>query len=288
MKHQADKNEKEALEKYLLQFLNIEKRYPLLPGIDSREAVAGLMGIDVEELIQLRERFDQNARKAAEELLSDDEVLEWIENIPFQADDTIAVIGDSTTDDLQGWFSVFTHLMELAVQGANFRMINGGVSYDTSSEALRRLHRDVLSEEPDWVIIALGTFDAIRLDIAPGRTLLPLSETWENLSTIADAIGEVTENPVIWITPPPVVRELLEEMELFDFSIEEPDLARIREVIAGKDGFIVDPLGRRMGKPPEAWYYLSDGINPSLSGHINTVKELLRSLATGKTEREQE
>jgi hypothetical protein len=37
-----------------------------------------------------------------------------------------------------------------------------------------------------------------------------------------------------------------------------------------------------MGNPPEAWYFLSDGINPSLSGHTNTVKELLKSLATAK------
>jgi hypothetical protein len=74
-------------------------------------------------------------------------------------------------------------------------------------------------------------------------------------------------------------------MELFEFELDDRDLANIREVITGKKGYIVDPLGNRMGNPPEAWYYLSDGINPSLSGHVNTVKELLRSLATSKVQK---
>lgn len=88
----------------------------------------------------------------------------------------------------------------------------------------------------------------------------------------------MTDHPVIWISPPPVIPALLEEMELFDFQIIEKDLFRVREVIAAKGGVIVDPAGRRMGHPPEAWYYLGDGIHPSLSGHTNTVRELIRCL----------
>lgn len=278
----ADASEKEALEKYLLQFLNIEKRYPLLPGIQNRAAMAALIGIEEEELERLRDRFDKNAKEAALELLQEEEISEWVYQLPFDSDETIAVIGDSMTDDLQGWFSIFCHLLDIANPDASFTFVNAGRSYDTTSEALRRLHRDVLSKEPDRVIVSLGTYDAIRPAISPGRTLLPLSETWENLSTIGDAIVEVTDHPVIWISPPPVIPGLLEKMELFDFDIMESDLTQIRQIIAGKTGTIVDPLGRRMGNPPEAWNYLSDGVNSSLSGHTQTVRELLRSLATGK------
>ena len=84
--------------------------------------------------------------------------------------------------------------------------------------------------------------------------------------------------------PAPIIPGLLDEMELFDFDISEQDLSRIREIITGKRGYIVDPLGHRMGNPPEAWYYLSDGINHTLSGHVNTVKEILKSLATAKVQ----
>jgi lysophospholipase L1-like esterase len=277
--YKASENEKEALEKYLLQFLNLEKRFPLLPGIKNPEAIANLIGIDESELDKLRNLFSENAKQAALELMNEEEISDSFDNLPFRENETIISLGDSMTDDLQGWFSIFSHLLEIAKPEAGYSFINSGISYDTSSDALRRLHRDVLSHDPDWVIVALGTFDAIRLDIAPDRTLMPLSETWENLTTISSAIRQVTDNPVIWISPPPVIPGLLDEMELFDFDINEKDLFSIREVIAGKEGYIVDPAGRRMGNPPEAWYYLSDGINPSLSGHTNTVRELLKSLA---------
>lgn len=280
--HKATEKEKEALEKYLLQFLNLEKHFPLLPGIENKESVAGLMGLSVEELQKLRKLFAENAKESALELLKEEDVIEWVDQIPFEKNDTIVAFGDSSTDDLQGWFEIFKNVLDITVEGANFTFINAGLSYNTTSEALRRMNRDVLSHEPDWVIVNLGTFDAIRPSFMKNRTLIPLSESWENLSMIEDAIGTVTENPPVWITPTPIIPGLLDEMEYFDFDIDDRDLASVREVITGKKGYIVDPLGHRMGNPPEAWYFLSDGINPSLSGHVNTVKELLKSLATAK------
>lgn len=282
MKHKADEKEKEALEKYLIQFLNIEKLFPLLPGIENNDSVAGLMGLDTDELTKLRSLFSENAKQAALELLKEEDVIEWIDQIPIAPDSTIVAMGDSSTDDLQGWFEIFKHVLEITVPEADFTFINSGISSNTTTDALRRMNRDVLSHEPDWVIVSLSTFDTVRLSFAPGRTLIPLSETWENLATIEDAIGTVTENPPVWITPPPVIPELLEKMELFEFQIDNKDLAAVREILTGRKGYIVDPLGRRLGNPPEAWYYLSDGVNPSLSGQVNTVKELLRSLATAK------
>lgn len=285
MTHKATSKEKEALEKYLVQFLNIEKQFPLLPGIKNEEHIAGLLGIDHEELIKLRDMFAENAKEAALELLKEDDIIEWVDKLPFESDDTIVAIGDSATDDLQGWFSIFENVLNITVPEADFKFINSGISNNTTSEALRRLNRDVLSHEPNWVIVSLGMFDAIRPSFLQNRTLLPLSETWENLTTIEDAIKTVTENPPIWITPPPVVPGLLDEMELFDFEIRESDLSQVRQILLGKSGFIVDPLGKRMGNPTEAWYYLSDGINPSLSGHTNTVRELIKTLATAKVKK---
>ena len=191
----ATEKEKEALEKYLLQFLNIEKMFPLLPGITNKESMAGLMGIDHEELENLRSLFRENAKKAALEMLKEEEVLEWIDEIPLEKDDTIVAFGDSATDDLQGWFEIFKNALDITVPEADFTFINAGISNNTTSDALRRMSRDVLSYEPNWVIVSLGMFDSQRLSFAPGRTLLPLSETWENLTTIEDAIATVTENP---------------------------------------------------------------------------------------------
>lgn len=283
-KKKATEQEKEALEKYLLQFTNLEKRFPLLPGIENKDAIAGILGLSESELSDLRSRFKKNAKEAALELLKDDDVTDWIDNLPFNESDTIVAFGDSSTDDLQSWFSILQEILSITVPGADFTFVNAGESYNTTSEALRRMHRDVLSLNPDWVFISLGTFDSTRLSIAPGRTLLPVSETWENLSTIEDAVKTVTDNPPVWLTPTPVIPGLLDEMELFDFDLDEKDLAQVRQIISGKTGFIVDPQGKRFGSPPEAWYYLSDGVNPSLSGHVNTVKAILFTLATSEPE----
>ena len=286
--HKASEGEKEALEKYLLQFLNIEKHFPLLPGIENPEVVASLMGLDVDELKRLRDLFSEHARQAAVELLEEDEVADFVDALPFRDGDTIAVIGDSMTDDLQGWFHIFAELLGIARPDDRFSFLNSGISYNTTSDALRRFHRDVLSQNPDWVMVSLGTFDVQRLHISPDRTLIPLSETWENLNTIQSAIQQVTDNPIIWVSPPPVIPGLLDQMELFDFDIHEKDLFSVREILTDKEGFIVDPAGLRMGNPPEAWYYLSDGINPSLSGHTNTVRELLKALNRDDTETDEE
>ena len=280
----ATEQEKEALEKYLLQFTNLEKRFPLLPGIGNKSAIAGIFGLSETELTDIRDRYRKNAKEAALELLKDDEVTEWIDNLPFKESDTIVAFGDSSTDDLQSWFSILEEVLTITVSGADFTFINAGESYNTTSEALRRMHRDVLSLDPDWVIISLGTFDSTRLSIAPGRTLLPVSESWENLSTIEDAVRMVTDKPPIWLTPTPVIPGLLDEMELFDFDLNEQDLAQVRQIISGKTGYIVDPQGKRFGTPPEAWYYLSDGVNPSLSGHVNTVKAILYTLSASEPE----
>lgn len=282
--HKASDEEKEVLEKYLLQFMNLEKRYPLLPGINNTSAMAGLMGLDEEEFTKLRDRFKENAKEAALELLKEDQVAEWLDDLPFEKDDTIVALGDSLTDDLQGWFNIFRHVVDITVPEADFNFVNAGLSYDTSTDALKRLNRDVLAHEPDWVIIALGTFDAQKLHVEPNRPLVSLADYWENLNTIEAAAKEHTENPLVWITPPPVITEMLEEIRLFNFDIYEEDLQNIREILSGKQGYIVDPMGTRMSNEDEveAWNYLSDGLHPSISGHVNTVRELIRHLTQTK------
>lgn len=282
--HKATKEEKEVLEKYLLQFLNLEKRYPLLPGIENTEALAKLVGLEEKEFLKLRDRFKQNAKEAARELLKDEEIPEWLDDLPFEKDDTIVALGDSLTDDLQGWFGIFSHVLELTVPEADFTFVNAGVSYDTSTDALKRLNRDVLVHEPDWLIVALGTFDAQRLHVEPNRPLVSLADFWENLNTIESAVKEITDNPIVWVTPPPVITEMQQQIRLFDFDVFEEDLQNIREILSGKKGYIVDPMGSRMSKEGEveAWNYLSDGLHPSLSGHTQTVKELLRHLTQTK------
>ncbi|MEX0608372.1 MAG: GDSL-type esterase/lipase family protein [Balneolaceae bacterium] len=278
----ATKEEKEIMEQFMLPFYHQSKRTGLFPGAKNLEAEAGLFGLKLEELETYRKNYDENAKQAALEILKDEEIIDLLESLPFDGEETIVAFGDSITEDAQGWFSILKHVLEISIEKTNFNFINAGISYNTTSEALRRIDRDVVIHEPDWVIIALGTFDAQRLNISPDRTLLPLSETWENIESIQEVLESRIENALIWLTPAPVISEMLEENLLFDFTIEEKDLGPVRELVAGKSGAIVDSRGRRMGENPQAWNYLPDGLHHSLAGHSETVKAIIKKLAEPK------
>lgn len=279
MSKKLSEEEKSVLEQFMIPFFHVGKRLPLFPGKNDPEVEPALLGISGEELELFRKNLDENAKQAALELLKEDEIVDLIDQIPFDGEETIAVLGDSISEDAQGWFTILKHVLEISVEKAAFTFINAGVSYNTSADALRRIDRDILMSKPDWVFVALGTFDAQRLNVAQNRTLMPLSETWENLNTIQEILEENVETPIVWITPPPVISELLESNPIYDFTISEEDLGPVREVVSGKRGVMVDPQGARMGKAPDAWNYIGDGLHPSLSGHINTVRSILKMLS---------
>lgn len=268
----------EAIKQYLVSFLNLEKRFPLLPGAQTVSGVSAFIGLSGDELVDARTRLDDQAQIAAEEMLKDEALTGCVQKLPFKKGDVIVALGDSLTDDLQGWFEILRHVVDQVHPHLELEWVNMGVSEDTSYDTLRRLNRSVLDRSPDWVFVSLGTFDAMRLHAAPDRTLVSLTEFWENLITLETAIGQEVKNPIVWITPPPVLSELMVRMPLFESTLDEEDLRQYREVLAGRAGYIVDPKGLRMGTPPEEWNYLPDGLHPSIPGSIKTVTEVLKTL----------
>jgi lysophospholipase L1-like esterase len=269
-----------AIKNYLAPFLNLHKQFPLLPGAQTLRGQAAFIGIDEKELSELRSGYANTAKKAALDMLKDDVVLEYMDNLPFKPTDTIMVIGDSITDDAQGWFEIFSNVLSIGMDDAEFRFVNAAVYNSTSLDALRRVDRDLGLNSPHWVIVALGSHDSQKLHgVGEHRTLVSLAEFWENISAIESMVNEVTSNPIIWITPPPVIVELMLDMPLFDGVVDNAELSQFREVIAGKNGYVIDPNGVRMGNPAQAWNYLPDGFHSSTAGHMETVKNVLKVLA---------
>ncbi len=269
--------EKEAILEYLIQFSNIEKRYPLFQGNRDPGAVAEFIGLDYDYFSKIRKNFDDQVRQAAEEILKEEEMMKQIGKLPFSPGETIAVVGDSITDDRQSWFQVFRNVLDKAVSESNFSYVDASLADSLSADVLRRIERDVFAHKPDWVFVALGSQDALRLHITTGRTLVSLAEFWENLNAIESTILKNCPNLPVWITPPPVITELMQKMPLHDGIIEEEDLKYFREVVAGKSGYVVDPAGTRMGDPPKAWNYMNDGFHPSLAGNMETVRCILKT-----------
>ena len=271
--------ERGVLEQYMLPFLNVSLQFPLYPGKNSAITEAALLGWTEQELEQARANLQENARQAALELLKEDDIVDQLDALPFDGEECIAILGDSISLDAQGWVYILGHLLDIGKEQINIRWINASQAYDTTSDALRRLDRDVLVHNPDWVIIALGTFDAQRLAIYPDRTLIPLSETWENIQAIQDILEHTLEHPPLWVSPAAVISDLLTEHALYDFSIQPEDLTAVQDVVTGKIGGIVDPKAERMGEnDPQAWHYIPDGLHHSLTGHMQTVREVIKTL----------
>ncbi|MFW6347517.1 MAG: SGNH/GDSL hydrolase family protein [Cyclonatronaceae bacterium] len=275
--------EKEAIKDYLAGFLNLEKRFPLLPGARSTEYVANFIGLSKQELVDARITLDEQAEQAAQELLKDEDTLQYITRLPFRQGDKLVVIGDSLSDDLQGWFEILRHVLEIGRPDLELEFNNAAVQGDTSFDALRRLNRSVIHAQADWVFVGLGSYDAMRLHPLPERTHVSLTEFWENMNAIEEVIAATTKNPPVWITPPPVITEMMQQVALFDGVVYNEDLSQFREVTAGRKGFVIDPKGVRMGQPAEAWNYLPDGFNPALAGHVATAKSLLKTLYQRKS-----
>jgi len=270
--------EREVIKEYLVAFLNLEKRFPLLPGITNTENVASFIGISNSELVDARTSFDEQAEQAAQELLKDETFRNYTTRLPFKKGQLLVALGDSYTDDLQGWFEIFRHVLEISRPELELQFRNEAVYQETTFDILRRLNRGVVDAGADWVFVSAGTYDAMRLGVLPERTHISLTEYWENLNAIEKVAGDVSGNPLIWITPVPVMTEQMQKFQLFEGIVHNSDLNQYREVIAGRKGFIVDPKGVRFGNPPEAWHYLSDGVNASLTGHMETVKQTFKTL----------
>ena len=271
--------ERGVLEQYMLPFLNLSSQFPLYPGKNSVTTESALLGWTEQELEQARANLGENAKQAALELLKEDDIVDQLDALPFDGEECIAVLGDSISLDAQGWVYILRHLIDIGKEQTNIRWINASQAHDTTTDALRRLDRDVIVHNPDWVIIALGTFDAQRLAIYPDRTLIPLSETWENIQAIQDILDQTLEHPPLWLSPAAVITDLLSEHALYDFTIQPEDLAAVQDVVMGKIGGIVDPKAERTGKNgPQAWHYIPDGLHHSLTGHMQTVREVLKTL----------
>lgn len=87
---------------------------------------------------------------------------------------------------------------------AEITVSNAGIPGNSSREALARLSRDVLSEQPYAVIVLLGTNDALN----PNKMVSP-EEFEKNLLAIGRTLQQGGVKKVIFITPFPAVESIL-------------------------------------------------------------------------------
>jgi len=243
---------------------------------------AALMGLEEEKLFSARIILAERIKLIVADLAKDEHLMKMVHELPFQDGDKVVAIGDSNTDDLGSWFYILKHLLEEHRKDVKLKWVNHAVSYDTSTDTLRKASRTILVEEGDWYICATGLFDCAKLDVMPGRPTVALAESWENLAAIEDVVDKVSENPMIWINPAPVNSTMQQSFTFFDFTVENEDIQAFREVMSGRKGYLVESFNTLDKKDIGDWHYKDDGIHLSEIGQTVLVKELIMSVVSQK------
>ncbi|MDH4422052.1 MULTISPECIES: SGNH/GDSL hydrolase family protein [Bacillus] len=111
---------------------------------------------------------------------------------------TLVCFGDSITADetfFDGTPRLTPRLQEMFPK---WKVVNAGVPGDNTFDALNRIEEDVLSYEPEFVIVFLGTNDAVSF------AQVPLQIYKENLEKI---VNQISSHKVLIISPAPVDEE---------------------------------------------------------------------------------
>lgn len=277
--------EKEVLKTYLLPFLNLKKRFPLLKALENTSVEAQVMGLSSEELLMARQELQHLAEKAASEILGGEQSQEWMEKYPIDKTDVVLGVGSDNMEHLAGWFEILKYLSHKSLSGTP-RFLNYGFEGETTVELLRRLPSLLEQHKPNWLFVDIGLSDCLSMPVESGKTLVSLADTYENISAIESLAEEFVEHPVVWISPTSIITKMAEEAPFLKGKYDISSIHSIREIIAGKTGFIVDPKGERIGQgEPEVWYLTENGVHHSLAGHIETVKHVLKTLAETKAKK---
>ncbi len=135
----------------------------------------------------------------------------------------------------------------LAAQGISFRLLNAGVSGDTTAGGLRRLDW-LLQREPEWVVVELGANDGLRG--------VALESIEANLRAIVEKARAAGANVLLlgMRLPPNYGRAYTSGFEaLFERVAHDLDLPFVPFFLEGVGG--------------ASELNLSDGIHPTAEGH---------------------
>ena len=264
-----------------MQYHHPEKILADLPGGQQirDEMLAPFFGTDVRIYQEIKAAFAERARRCARELLQDARFARFVDRLPFEAGTTIVGLGDSITDDSQSWLEILRHLLAESRPADGIRLVNAGISGDTTSGLLGRF-LGVLEGDPAWIIILIGTNDVAFVRDPHTKPLVSPEETGKNLRTLRDLAETLSESRLVWITPPPAIEARVAE----DSSPSEPtwrntDLAKVARLVrevAGKDPLV--DLWEAFGDPAQPELLLPDGLHPSIAGQKAIAAALVERL----------
>ena len=156
--------------------------------------------------------------------------------------------------------------------------INSGVSGHNSRQGLKRIRKDVLAHNPDFVVIFFGTND-IRVDSEKAH--VQLSDYKKNLESIIEQCLAIQAQPIL-CTPPPIREETyFKRHELEDYEqagglqeLLDTYSEAVREIASTQQLPLVD-LKNNLAE--STWMH-PDGVHPSPDGNAIIAKYIAQSL----------
>jgi len=210
---------------------------------------------------------------------------------------TIVAFGDSTTAK-RGALHIYADLLEKELPGRGLpsRIVNAGVGGHNTDHALARFEKDVLTQDPDVVIIQFGINDAavdVWKDPPAKESRVPLAKYEKNLHHIIRVLKErgakvvlMTPNPLRWT---PKMRELYgkapylpEETDGFNIVLKKYAEA-VRKIAKAENTPLLDvytsfeQFGAKDDQSVDD--LLLDGIHPNDRGHRLVADALIALLA---------
>jgi lysophospholipase L1-like esterase len=264
----------------VLRWVHPEKDYFFLPGFADDTLRAGVHGISVERYRALITEFDAVARDAAKALLADDTFARQVDRLPFAPDALVIAIGDSRTDDLQSWFEILRHLLELRRPQERIQMVNAAVSAHTSTQAFGPVNRAV-AQQPDWIICYHGGNDVTRFGAGAAKTQVSIEETEKNLTELRRLASAETGLRWVWIAQTPIDEQRMEGTPEFQFgqvAWRNADIEKVNAFLARQPDPVVD-VHAAFGDPASSPLLGPDGVHPSLAGHALIARTVVETLS---------
>jgi acyl-CoA thioesterase-1 len=275
-----------AMAEELARSLHPEKVFAFLPGMTTAN-LAALYGLDEPAYAAIRDRFTAQTAAAARDLLAEPGFAAAVDRLPFADGQTVAVIGESTTDTADSWLAILGHLIAVRRPGDAIRLVNAAISGYPTTMLQRVMAETLQRHRPSWVALFAGANDVLRYGTGATKPLVTGTETARNLAEMQRQAAAAGAR-VIWMTLTACDSARIASYPPFrgqQIWLEDDDLGAVDDAIrttAGADDIVVN-LSDAFGRPPDAALLRADGLHPTLAGQKAIARRFVERLAGGST-----
>lgn len=215
---------------------------------------------------------------------SADNRLEKGSDVLFEQGQKIVFVGDSITDAGRsevppygaGYVNQVRSLLLARYPQLGLRFANRGVSGDTTRHLADRWERDVIAEQPDWLVLMIGINDVWRAFKLNPHESVPLPEYEATLRDLLDRVRDTTGARLVLMEPYMIEPDrrvpMRRQMDLYGEVVLR--LASEYQAVLVQTQAAFDEALHSTA--PQDWS--DDQIHPNHAGHAIIALALLRAI----------